>query len=453
MQTNFSKIQLEDPDIARADGILRSCVHCGFCTATCPSYVVTGDERDSPRGRIWMIRDLLENPDADAAVASRHLDRCLSCMSCMSTCPSGVDYMHLVDIGRRQLEDRHQRSSGDRIMRRFLVSVLSRAGLAYAVLMLGWLFRPLRRILPRSLRVMLDVAPARRPRFDPVGRKDQVFKTEAGSARARVILLAGCAQRAANPEINAATIRLLNRMGVDVAVKKQARCCGALAHHTGSRRAAEDAMVTAINAWTDDMEYDNINAIIVNTSGCGTTIKDYGDYFAHDESIAEEAAMVSDKAMDITEFLEHLGMGDVEFQTEKTRGLSVAYHAACSLQHGQKITAAPKDLLRKAGFIVKDIADAHLCCGSAGTYNVLQSDIADDLKERKLKSINDADADVVAAGNLGCINQLAGSNAPVLHTVQLLDWATGGPLPPEIESKGIKSEGIESEGVEKISQD
>jgi glycolate oxidase iron-sulfur subunit len=448
MQTNFTKTQLKQPDIARADSILRKCVHCGFCTATCPSYVVTGDERDSPRGRIWMIRDLLENPDADAAVASRHLDRCLSCMSCMSTCPSGVDYMHLVDIGRRETDERHQRSFGDRVKRRFLVAVLSRTGRAYTALMLGWLFRPLRRILPRSLGVMLDAAPARRPRLDPVGGKDQVFQSEAGPARARVILLAGCAQRAVNPEINAATIRLLNRMGVDVAVKKQARCCGAMAHHTGSRRDAEDAMVAAISAWTDNMEYDNIDAIIVNTSGCGTTVKDYGDYFAHDDSIAEEAAMVSDKAMDISEYLEKLSFGDIEFQTKNTKELSVAYHPACSLQHGQNVTSAPKDLLRQAGFIVKDIADAHLCCGSAGTYNVLQSDIADDLKKRKLKSINGAGADFVAAGNLGCINQLAGCNSPVLHTVQLLDWATGGPMPPEIKSAGIKSEGIE-----KISQD
>ena len=435
MQTKFTKEQLAQPDIARADSILRKCVHCGFCTATCPTYVVTGDERDSPRGRIWMIRDLLENDDADAGVVSHHLDRCLTCLSCTSTCPSGVDYMHLVDIGRRQSQQRHQRGFMDSLMRRFLVAVLPYAGRAYAALTLGWLFRPLRHVMPKPVASMLAVAPTKRPRLDPVGSKDQIFNAETFPAKARVVLLAGCAQRAVNPEINASTIRLLNRIGVEVVVRKQAFCCGAVAHHTGDEHAAEEAMASTIKAWANEKKYRKVDAIIINTSGCGTTVKDYGDHFAHDSGLAEDAAMISGMTMDISEFLDRFGFNDVDMDIEKTNGLSVAYHAACSLQHGQKVKSAPKDLLRKAGFDVREIADSHLCCGSAGTYNVLQSEIANELKDRKLKSINDAEADIVAAGNLGCINQLAESKAPILHTVQLLDWATGGPKPPEIRSK------------------
>lgn len=434
MQTNFTETQLANPDIARADSILRKCVHCGFCTATCPTYVVTGDERDSPRGRIWLIRDLLENDEAEAATASHHLDRCLTCLSCTSTCPSGVDYMHLVDIGRRQAQARHQRGFMDKMMRRFLVLVLPYAGRAYTALTLGWLFRPLRHLMPKPIASMLSVAPAKRPKLDPVGAKDQIFNAESFPAKARVVLLAGCAQRAVNPEINASTIRLLNRLGVEVVVRKQAFCCGAVAHHTGDEHAAEHAMASTIKAWANEKKYRKVDAIIINTSGCGTTVKDYGDYFANDSALAEDAAMVSSMAMDISEFLEGIGLNNIDIDVEKTNGLNVAYHAACSLQHGQKVKTAPKDLLRMAGFNVREIADSHLCCGSAGTYNVLQSDIANELKARKLKSINDADADIVAAGNLGCINQLADSNAPIVHTVQLLDWATGGPKPPEIRS-------------------
>jgi glycolate oxidase iron-sulfur subunit len=432
MQTNFTTDQLKDPDISRADGILRKCVHCGFCTATCPTYVETGDERDSPRGRIWLIRDLLEGNASSAETAGYHLDRCLTCLSCMSTCPSGVDYMHLVDIGRRHVEKTQQRGWMDRMRRRLLVSVLPHAGRAYVMLMLGWLFRPFRVFLPQTLREMLNVVPASMPRFDRVGSKDMIYPADSGAPTHRVALLAGCAQRAIDPSINAATIRLLNRRGVDVVVRRMASCCGAVAQHTGDEDTAEKSMVETIRAWAEAKRQGGLDAVIINTSGCGTMVKDYGDHFAADPDIASHAADVSAMAMDITEFLDHIGLGEVN--AEHNHGLSVAYHAACSLQHGQQIRQIPKDLLRRAGFEVREIAESHLCCGSAGTYNVVQPELALRLKERKLKNINAAGADIVAAGNLGCINQLAGSSAPVVHTVQLLDWATGGPKP-----KGIRT--------------
>jgi len=431
MQTKFTARQLKDPDIARADAILRKCVHCGFCTATCPTYVETGDERDSPRGRIWLIRDLLEGNSGNAATAGYHLDRCLTCLSCMSTCPSGVDYMHLVDIGRRHADRARDRDMLDRLRRRLLISVLPHAGRAYVMLLLGWLVRPFRVFLPQAIRAMLDVVPAAMPRLDPVGAKDKVYPAADGAPTHRVALLAGCTQRAIDPEINAATIRLLNRRGVEVVVRRMASCCGAMAQHTGDEAAAEKSMAATITAWADEKQQNRLDAIIINTSGCGTMVKDYGDHFAAHADLAAPAASVSAMAMDITEFLAHISLGAVD--GEHSRGLRVAYHAACSLQHGQQIRSAPRELLEKAGFDLCEVAESHLCCGSAGAYNVLQPELARKLKARKLRHINATEADIVAAGNLGCINQLGDSKAPVVHTVQLLDWATGGPKP-----KGVK---------------
>ena len=432
MQTNFTAEQLQQPDIAAADEILRKCVHCGFCTATCPTFVLTGDERDSPRGRIWLIRDLLENDETPADVAGHHLDRCLTCLSCTSTCPSGVDYMHLVDIGRRHADKRRKRPFFDGLRRKLLVSTLPYARRAWAMLTIAWLFKPLGYILPKSLAGMLAAAPKSRPRFDSVGNKDQVFNADTHPAKARVAMLQGCAQRAINPDINAATIRMLNRIGVEVVVRKQAYCCGGVAHHTNDETGAEMAMVSTIKAWSNEMKFRNLDAIIVNTSGCGTVVKDYGHHFQHDDEHAEMAKTISDMTMDISEFLDRFGLGQVDHG--RSAGLSVAYHAACSLQHGQQIKSIPKTLLQQAGFEVRDIAESHLCCGSAGTYNALQPELSEQLKARKLNNINNVSADIVAAGNLGCINQLADTDAPIVHTVQLLDWATGGPMPRELKS-------------------
>ena len=433
MQTNFTLAQLAEPDIARADGILRKCVHCGFCLATCPTYAITGDERDSPRGRIWLIRDMLENDDNDGAVVGHHLDRCLTCLSCTTTCPSGVDYARLVDIGRKQSGLRHTRGFFDRVSRKILLTTLPIAGRAYGVMMAAWMLRPLRFLMPKPIDAMLAAAPSSRPRFDAVGGKDTVYKADVQPPKKRVVLLAGCVQRAINPDINAATISILNRIGVDVVIRQSAVCCGGIAQHTGDEGLAKTAMTATIKAWgikaggNQDALID-IDAIVINASGCGTVVKDYVHYFTDDPILAEVAAKVSAMTMDITEFLHQFGLGEVDLT--RTKGLSVAYHSACSLQHGQKITSIPKALLTEAGFEVRDIAEPHLCCGSAGTYNLLQPVLAGGLKNRKLKAINAVKADFVAAGNLGCINQLAASNAPILHTVQLLDWATGGTPPP-----------------------
>ena len=433
MQTQFTPQQLANPDIAAADEILRKCVHCGFCTATCPTFVLTGDERDSPRGRIWLIRDLLENDDVSGDVAGHHLDRCLTCLSCTSTCPSGVDYMHLVDIGRRHADMRRTRGVWDRLRRNLLIATLPYAKRAWVMLMMAWMAKPFKGILPKSLSGMLAAAPKSRPRFDPVGGKDHVYNAECHPPKARVALLAGCAQRAINPEINAATIRLLNRIGVEVVVRKQAFCCGGVAQHTGDETAAESAMLATIKAWSSELKFRKLDAIIINTSGCGTVVKDYGHHFAHDPEMSDQAQIISNLTMDIAEFLDRFGLGAVDLN--RSKGLSVAYHAACSLQHGQKIKTIPKDLLKKAGFEVRDIAESHLCCGSAGTYNALQPELASQLQARKLKAINATEADIVAAGNLGCMNQLADSNAPIVHTVELLDWATGGPKPKELRAR------------------
>ena len=424
MQTQFTDAQLAQPHIQQADKILRSCVHCGFCTATCPTYVLTGDERDSPRGRIWMIRDMLQSDSPAPAETAHHLDRCLTCLSCMTTCPSGVDYMHLVDIGRAHVEQTRTRPVMDRFVRWILGMTVPRAGVFALSLRAARMARPFAGLLPKPLAAMVKLAPKTLKPLDAVGGSDAVYPAE-GKRVKRVALLAGCAQRAMDPEINASTIRVLNRLGVEVVVKQAASCCGALAHHINQQDAAHQAMRQTVSAWSELLKDGGLDAVVVNTSGCGTTVKDYGHLLKDDPELSMAAKTLSSMAMDITEFLSSLPALPVS----APQSLKVGYHAACSLQHGQKITDAPKRLLQRAGFQVSMAKEAHLCCGSAGVYNVLQSDLADKLKARKLANMNALDVDVVVAGNVGCMNQLADGQAPVCHTVQLLDWATGGPKP------------------------
>ena len=433
MQTHFTAEQLRDPDIATSNQVLRTCVHCGMCTATCPTFLLLGDELDSPRGRIYLIKDMLESGAPATENVVRHVDRCLSCLSCMTTCPSGVNYMHLVDHARAHIENTYRRPWHDRALRAVLGLVLPRPGLMRLALIGARLAKPFRNLLPKSgmpwlrLRALLDMAPASLPAPSPLDAP-QVHKA-LGARRGRVALLAGCAQTVLDPAINAATIRLLTRLGIEVVVAKGAGCCGALAHHIGQHNPAMEAARANITAWGAEAAGQGLDAVIVNASGCGTTIKDYGHMFRSEPGDwPQRAAAVAGMALDISEYLLRIGYAP----TRAPSPLTVAYHSACSLQHGQKIAEAPKTLLRTAGFRVVEPAESHLCCGSAGTYNMLQPEIAGRLKARKLGNLNATGADLIAAGNIGCMTQLAGDALPVVHTVELLDWMAGGPAPSRV---------------------
>lgn len=424
MQTNFTAEQLMDPGIARANEILRACVHCGFCTATCPTYQVLGDELDSPRGRIYLIKDMLEQGRPADEKTVRHIDRCLSCLACMTTCPSGVHYMHLVDHARAHIEKTYRRPLMDRVLRAVLARVIPYPGRFRLALLAAKAARPFARLVPDArLQAMLGMAPRTIP---PVSRNDdpQVFPAE-GARRMRVALMTGCAQKALNTDINDATIRLLRRLGCEVVVAQGAGCCGALTHHMGKEDLSHGSAAANIRAWMVEKRGAGLDAVVINTSGCGTTVKDYGHMFRTDPGLAEDAKVIAGLAKDISEVLMRLGLPEGE-QT----GLRVAYHAACSLQHGQQIKSAPKDLLKRAGFEVVEPADSHLCCGSAGTYNLLQPGISAELKARKVATLEARAPQVIAAGNIGCMMQIgSGTAVPVVHTVELLDWATGGPKP------------------------
>jgi len=431
MQTHFSAEQLHDPDIERANEILRACVHCGFCTATCPTYQVLGDELDSPRGRIYLIKDMLENNRVPDARTVKHIDRCLSCLACMTTCPSGVHYMHLVDQARAYVERRYKRPLTDRALRWVLARILPYPKRFRVALLGAKMARPFKGLMPDArLRAMLEMAPKVIP---PVSRNDDPQSFTAQSPRKmRVALMTGCAQKALNTDINDATIRLLTRLGCEVVVARDAGCCGALTHHMGKVDESHISAERNIRAWVGEMGGGGLDAIVINTSGCGTTVKDYGHMFRNGP-LAGDAARVSAIAMDISEVLSRLDLPEGQ-----DTGLTVAYHAACSLQHGQKVTAAPKTLLKRAGFRVVEPADPHLCCGSAGTYNLMQPKISGQLKARKIRTLEARSPDIIAAGNIGCMIQIgSGTHIPMVHSVELLDWATGGPRPPALATSGL----------------
>ncbi|MBM3491182.1 MAG: glycolate oxidase subunit GlcF [Alphaproteobacteria bacterium] len=423
MQTSFQASQLADPDTRHSEAILRKCVHCGFCTATCPTYVLLGDELDSPRGRIYLIKNMLEEGSPPTEKVVRHVDRCLSCLACMTTCPSGVNYMHLVDHARRHIAEHYRRPLADRLLRRLLGWLLPRPWAFRLALVGAWLARPVRSLLPGRLAAMLALAPARLPGPSPVDRPQGIAARE--PRLFRVALLSGCAQQVLAPEINEATIRLLTRHGVEVTVARNSGCCGALNHHLGQHAAALAAVRANVDAWSALIEAGGLDAIVINASGCGTTVKDYGHLLREEPAYAAKAARIAQLACDISELLSRLTL-----RAKAPSALRVAYHSACSLQHGQKVTAEPKALLAAAGFQVLEVPEGHLCCGSAGTYNLLQPELAGRLKQRKLGHIEGLRPDVIAAGNIGCLTQLAsGTAVPVAHTVELLDWATGGPKP------------------------
>lgn len=442
MRTEFSPAQLEEPRMAASEKILHTCVHCGFCNATCPTYLLLGDELDGPRGRIYLMKDMLENAKPASKEVVTHVDRCLSCLSCMSTCPSGVHYMHLVDHARAYIEETYTRSWHDRLLRRVLAMILpypDRFRLALRAARLGSPFRGFLGALPlvgARLRAMLELAPKQLP-AKPSQSAGDVYRAE-GPRRKRVALLMNCTQPVLNPGINEATVRLLNRLGVEVVLPRGEGCCGALVHHMGHEDASHRAAAQNIDAWTAELDGDGLDAIIITASGCGTTIKDYGFMFRSDPAYAQKAERVSMLAKDISEFLATLDVTPA-IQT----GLTVAYHSACSMQHGQQLKDGPKRLLAAAGFRVKDVPEGHICCGSAGVYNILQPEIAGRLRERKVDNIALTRPDVIATGNIGCMVQIEkgmsgrGITTPIVHTAELLDWATGGPVPPAIAKAGL----------------
>ena len=447
MQTDFTPEQLSDPDTAASEKVLRTCTHCGFCTATCPTYVLLGDELDSPRGRIYLIKNMLATGAVSDDVV-KHIDRCLSCLSCMTTCPSGVNYMHLVDHARRWIEQHYRRPIAERLLRRFLSIVLSRPRLFRTSLRLAAIAKRLPRFLPARLRPLVMFAPRSVPPPSPIDRP-QVFLA-AGQRRMRVTLLPGCAQKVLAPQINEATVRLLARHGCEVAIAQGSGCCGSLAHHLGQERAALSFARANIDAWEQERLASGLDAIVINASGCGTTVKDYGFMLREDPDYAEKAARISALARDVSEVVAVLGF-DASSADPAGAECRVAYHSACSLQHGQCVHAGPKTLLAKAGFEVLEVPEGYLCCGSAGTYNLLQPEIAGALRDRKLANIASTYPDIVATGNIGCITQLASAcEVPVVHTVELLDWATGGPRPRVVGAgwscrrtiAGIKSDAV-----------
>ncbi|MEL7463844.1 MAG: glycolate oxidase subunit GlcF [Pseudomonadota bacterium] len=432
MKTEFTEAQLADPAIKRSNEILRTCVHCGFCTATCPTYQVLGDELDSPRGRIYLIKDMLEKDRPADADTVKHIDRCLSCLACMSTCPSGVHYMHLVDHAREHIEKTYKRPLPDRALRWLLARILPYPT-RFRFAMVGARFaKPFAFLLPGKLSSMVAFAPSSMPSPSPM-EEPQTHVAET-PRRKRVALMTGCAQRALNTDINEATIRLLTRLGCDVVIPKGMGCCGALTHHMGKTEESHRSAAANIDAWIGEMDGDGLDAIVINTSGCGTTVKDYGHMFRTDEAYAEKAARVSAIAKDVSEVLMEL---EIE-PTGDAPPLNVTYHSACSLQHGQQVKTHPKTLLKKAGFAVKEPAESHLCCGSAGTYNLMQPEISAKLKDRKAKNLAATQPDVIAAGNIGCMMQIGSAmDVPVVHTVELLDWATGGPKPRAMGSDAL----------------
>ena len=435
MQTRFTAEQLRDPHVAASEKAIRTCVHCGFCNATCPTYALLGDELDGPRGRIMLMKDMLENQRTPTAQTVKHIDRCLSCLACKTTCPSGVDYMHLVDHSRAWIEQRYRRAWIDRTLRALLAWLLPhRRRFAFA-LGLGRVFAPLRGLLPRrgtpfkSMRAMLELASKPRGTASAASSSRPL---DAPPPRARIAFLEGCAEPVLQPAIQQAAARLFGRMGIEVVAAPGQGCCGALVHHLGKEEQSLAFARANVDAWSRVIEQGGgLDAIVVTASGCGTSLRDYGFLLRNDPGYAARAATVSALARDVSEVVAQYGLPPV---TQPPALLRVAYHAACSLQHGQRVREAPPALLTQAGFALTEVPEAHLCCGSAGVYNILQPELADALRTRKLAALSSGSPQLVATGNIGCLTQLSCGPAglPVVHTVELLDWATGGPRPASL---------------------
>tara|TARA_A100001011_G_scaffold363654_1_gene413720 strand:+ start:704 stop:1999 length:1296 start_codon:yes stop_codon:yes gene_type:complete len=425
MQTSFTEEQLKNKENKSSEEILRKCVHCGMCNATCPTYGILGDELDGPRGRIYLIKDMLENNKPANKKITKHIDRCLSCYACMTTCPSGVNYMHLIDHGRNYVEETYQRPLFERLIRKTLSLVLPNPRIFKILAYTSLIAKPFSFLFPKFLKNSLSLMPSRIPK--KTIRTQKIYPSEGKKTIARVALLIGCVQRVISPEINESTIRLLNRHGVEVVVLPKIDCCGSLNHHLGKKDLAEKSFIKNINFWYDEYLENGLDAIISNTSGCGTTLKDYGYIFRNNKELKKKAKKISELTKDISEYLDE--NIKLEFSQKKQK-YKIAYHSACSMQHGQKIHEQPINLIKKSGNDVLNIPDGHICCGSAGTYNILQQKIAKTLLKNKVKNIEDISPDFISTGNIGCMTQISsGTNIPIIHTVEVVDWLTGGPKP------------------------
>ncbi|MFC0251335.1 glycolate oxidase subunit GlcF [Massilia consociata] len=406
MQTNLADFIKGTPEGDEAEAILRACVHCGFCTATCPTYQLLGDELDGPRGRIYLIKQVLEGAQPTRKT-QLHLDRCLTCRNCETTCPSGVKYGRLVDIGRRVVEERVPRPLKDRVKRTTLKEFLPRTALFKPAFRAGQLARP---VLSKALQDKLQ--PARRAGNWPT-------RTHAR----KMLVLEGCVQPAMAPNINAATARVLDAFGVQLMAAPKAGCCGAVRYHLNDQQGGLIDARRNIDAWWPWVERGEIEAIVMTASGCGVTVKEYGHLLAHDQAYAAKAARISLLTRDLSEVMP-------EFEEELAAKLKgkvakrVAWHPPCTLQHGQQIRGKVEGLLRAAGVDVTLCADSHLCCGSAGTYSVLHPEIAHELRDRKLASLAATGADEIVSANIGCMTHLqSGTAMPVTHWIELIDRA------------------------------
>ena len=434
METNFSKEQLKDKDNKSSEKIFRKCVHCGFCNTTCPTYKLLGHELDGPRGRIYLIKDMLENKKPANEKIVKHIDRCLSCYSCMTTCPSGVNYMHLIDHGRKHIEETYQRPLKDKIIRSFLSNTLSKSFNFRLIMILTQFLKPFQFFFPTKIRKMISFMPVKFPTRKLPNKK--IYPADKRKKPvARVALLTGCVQKVISPQINEATIRLLNRHNIEVVIPKEIGCCGSLDYHLGKTELAKETFKKNILAWYDEYLNNGLDAIISNTSGCGTTIKDYGFIFRWDDDLKKKAKKISELTKDITEYLDDKVKLNFITSNSNEKKFKIAYHSACSMQHGQKVHQQPKDLISKTGNEVIDIPEGHLCCGSAGTYNILHQKMAKTLLKNKVSNIEKVSPDFISTGNIGCMTQISnGTQIPIIHTVELLDWFTGGPKPYKLEN-------------------
>jgi len=408
MQTNFTEEDLQKPHIREADRVLRTCVHCGFCNATCPTYQLLGDERDGPRGRIYLMKEMLESRDDDHRVTEEtrlHLDRCLTCRNCETTCPSGVEYHKLLDIGRAEIERRVPRRPAERALRLGLRKALVEPGRFKALLKLGQTFRPL---VPGALADKMPPAPV-----------DAGVRPDGKRHARRMLILEGCVQPGLSPNTNAATARVLDRLGIGLTPAPEAGCCGAIDYHLNAQEAGRARMRANIDAWWPHVEA-GCEAIVQTASGCGAMVKEYAEVLADDPDYAEKAERVSALAKDLVEVLRDEDLSALAVKQSRR----LAFHCPCTLQHAQKLGGAVEQVLRELGFTLTPVQDAHLCCGSAGTYSVTQPALATELRDNKLDNLEAGNPEMIVTANIGCQTHLAGANrTPVRHWIEIVDEA------------------------------